>query len=132
MNESDVSPMTRQIITTPNGDRLVVLPEAEYEALIDRAEDAADRAAVEAFVGGRDGDPDTMVDSAVMRRLLDPKQAKVRVWREVRGLTGAALAQRAGLSAAYVSQIETGAREPGARALKALAQALNVDLDDLV
>jgi hypothetical protein len=39
--------MTRQIIITPNGDRMVVLPEAEYERLLDLAEDAEDIAATQ-------------------------------------------------------------------------------------
>ena len=41
--------MTRQIITTPAGERMVVLEEAEYERLLDAVEDAIDAAAIERF-----------------------------------------------------------------------------------
>ncbi|WP_207779353.1 helix-turn-helix domain-containing protein [Zavarzinia aquatilis] len=51
---------------------------------------------------------------------------------EHRGLSARALADRAGLSQAYVSQIETGKREGSISAMKVLAGALNVGLDDLV
>jgi DNA-binding XRE family transcriptional regulator len=96
------------------------------------AEDGADRNAVEAWLAERArGDADD-VPLEVMRRLLDPEISRIRVWREFRGLTGTMLATAAGLSAAYVSQIERGQREPGLKALKAIASALKVDLDDLV
>ena len=41
--------MTRQIITTPGGERLVLMPEADFEALVAAAEDNADRTAVAEF-----------------------------------------------------------------------------------
>ena len=55
----------------------------------------------------------------------------VRVWRLHRGLSGQVLAMRAGVSTAYLSQIERR-RRPGAFATMAkLAQALGVDMEDL-
>jgi len=55
----------------------------------------------------------------------------VRVWREHRGLSARALAGRAGISAAYLSQIETG-RKPGSfDAMARLARALGVAMEDL-
>ncbi|MFW5661221.1 MAG: helix-turn-helix domain-containing protein [Oceanicaulis sp.] len=95
---------------------------------IEAAEDAEDRAALAEWRAS-DDDP---VSTQTMRRLLDPTQSKVRVWREHRGLSGAELAAAANVSAPYLSQIETGRREPGLKALKSIAAALKVDLDDLV
>lgn len=122
----------KQIITASNGERMVVLPEAEYEALLEAAEDSEDRAAVDRFDRDLAAGKAELIPDAVVARLLEPGQSPVRVWREYRGLTGAELARRAGLSAPYLNQIEKGQREPGLRALKALAATLEVDLDDLV
>ena len=55
----------------------------------------------------------------------------VRVFRRHRGLTQAALAAKAGLKQPAVARAEKGGRTSVA-ALKALAGALAVDLDDLV
>jgi DNA-binding XRE family transcriptional regulator len=55
-----------------------------------------------------------------------------RAWREHKGLTLQALADAAGLSKAYVSQIEGGKRIGTAATLKKLAAALNVPVDALM
>ncbi|MGJ3231234.1 MAG: helix-turn-helix domain-containing protein [Oceanicaulis sp.] len=124
--------MTKQVITSPNGDRLVVVPEAEYDALVAALEDAQDRSVVDAFDRDlADGRAD-LVPSEIVDRLLSGAESKVRVWREHRGVSAAALARTTGLSAAYISQIEGGKREPGIDALKRLAAALKLDIDDLV
>lgn len=124
--------MTKQVIISSSGERLVVLPEAEYEALLDAAEDARDRAAVEDYDRRRATGEIDLIPDEVVTRLLDPEQNPIRVWREFRGLSGVELARRTGLSAPYINQIEHGQREPGLRALKAIAGALGVNLDDLV
>ena len=41
--------MNKQIITSPSGERLVVMPEADYITLVGAANDSADLAAVQAF-----------------------------------------------------------------------------------
>ena len=123
--------VSKQIITTPQGERLVILPEGEFDALMDAADDKIDQLSVvywrrEKSAGNTD---DLPLD--VMKKLLDPQQNRIRVWREQRGLSGARLASAAKLSAAYVSQIEKGHREPGLKALKSIAAVLDVDLDDI-
>ena len=55
----------------------------------------------------------------------------VKAWREHHHLTQDALAMKAGISTAYLCQIETGKRQGAVKTLKALAQALGVTLDDL-
>lgn len=55
----------------------------------------------------------------------------IKVFREHRGLTQAELARSAGTSAAYISQIERGDREPGKKLLPRLSAALGVEADDL-
>jgi DNA-binding Xre family transcriptional regulator len=71
------------------------------------------------------------IPAAVVDRLADG-EAPVRVWREHRGLSLRALAAKAGISAAMLSEIENGKKEGSVRTLAALARALGLDLDDLV
>ena len=65
-----------------------------------------------------------------MRAELDGSHS-VRAWREHRGLTLQALADAAGISKAYVSQIEGGKRAGTAATVKKLAKVLRVPLDAL-
>lgn len=123
--------MNVQIIIAPNGERLAVLPEAEYEALVAAAEDAADREAVRAFRAALDRGSEERVPADIADRLIDG-ESPARVWRTFRGLTMAELAARCGLSQGYVSQIESGSRTPSPTARAALAAALEVEADDLL
>ena len=123
--------MNRQIITSPAGDRLVVIPETEYEALIDALTETADLAATRHFerrlaAGDEELLPEEMVD-----RILDGENL-IRVWREHRGLSVKTLAEKAGIAPAYLSQIETGKRDGTVSTIKKLAAALGVTVDDLV
>ena len=116
-----------QTITTPNGEVLVILPLTEYERLVDAADvAAADRVRAD-LAAGRD----EMVPAAVVDRLLAGEN-RIRVWREHRGLSARELARRAGISGAYVSELESGRKNGRVEPLQRLAVALGVDLDDLV
>ena len=56
----------------------------------------------------------------------------IKVWREYRGQTQQALADMAGISKPYLSQIETNKRTGTKEVLLAIAKALKVTLDDIV
>ena len=56
----------------------------------------------------------------------------IRVWREHRGLSQQQLAETAGISKPYLSQLEAGKREASQRVIRRLAKTLRVDLDDLI
>ena len=58
-------------------------------------------------------------------------ESPIKTFRRYRGLTQKQLAAKAGTSAAYVSQIETGRRAGSVKLLLRLADALDVGLDDL-
>ena len=115
-----------QTIITPGGETLVVLPLADYEALVDAADvAAADRIRAD-IAAGRD----ELVPEDVVAALVAGENP-VRVWRRHRGLSAKALAEQAGISAAYLSEIEAGKKEGSLASLKAIAGALGVDLDDI-
>lgn len=123
--------MNTQIITTPAGDRLVVLPEADYEALVAAAEDAADIATVRRFKERLASGEEELVPAAIVGRLVAGENA-IRVWREHRGLSASSLAEKAGIAQAFLSQIETGKRDGTVTTLKKIADALAVTVDDLI
>lgn len=112
------------------GEKMAILPAADYARLIEDAEDRADlRAAMDAEArrgGGEEYLPAEMVD-----RLL-AGEAPLRVWRKHRGLTLQALGRKAGISHAYLSQIEQGVRKGTLKAWRALAAALDLTLDDIM
>lgn len=113
----------------------VTLTRAEYEALIERLEDAEDLAAIaaaearEAALGKKKARADYLPVELVRR--LSAGEHPVRIWRIHRGVTREALAAAAGIAPSYLSEIETR-RKPGSfNALAKLAAALCISLDDL-
>jgi DNA-binding XRE family transcriptional regulator len=103
-----------------DGKGYVLMPENEYEDLVDVAR------AREIKAAGEESFP-----SEVVNALLAGENA-VRVFRKHRGLTMAQLGEKAGVSQPYIAGLESGKREGTVATLKALAAALGVDLEDLV
>lgn len=122
--------MGHALLKTPGGEDLVVLPRAEYDRLVEDAAMLADIAAYDAAKARLADGRDELVPAGILDAMLAGENP-TRVWRRYRSLTIAQLAEKAGLSAAYVSQIETGAREGRTETMRALAKALGVDLNDL-
>ena len=114
---------------------IVTLTRAEYEALIERLEDAEDLAAVTAAEAreaalGKEKVRANYLPIELVRR-LSAGEHPVRVWRAHRRLSREALATAAGIAPSYLSEIETR-RKPGSfSALAKLAAALHISLDDL-
>lgn len=101
--------MTRQIITSPGGERMVVLPEAEYERLLETAEDAADVSSIRRFERKLAEGEEELVPAVFANRIIAGEHP-VAVWRDIRGMAAGELAQAAGMSQSYLSQIESGKR----------------------
>ena len=55
----------------------------------------------------------------------------IKVWREYRGLTQEALAEKAQISKVYLCQIETRKRVGALKTLRAIADALSISLNEL-
>ena len=121
--------MTKPQTITLAGEAYVVVPLSEYEELRNAVdEDARDAAAMRRVLDdpGEESVPIKLVD-----RLLAGENP-VRVWRQYRGLTGVELAAAAGVAASYLSAIENRKKPGSINALKRLATALQVDVDDLI
>lgn len=102
----------------------VTLARADFEALLDAVDDKEAAAAFER-TRGEESFPAEVVDRIMAG------ESPVKVYRAHRGMSVRALASAAGLSPAYVSNIETGKLAGSVAALKAIAAALGVDLDDV-
>ena len=111
------------------GQPCAIVPLTEYHALREALEDAADDATLIRLRSENAGD--AAMPAAFFDRILDG-ESPVRIWREFRGLKARELAEAAGMSAAYLSDIETNRKPGSARALQRLAKALRVDMDELV
>lgn len=62
---------------------------------------------------------------AIMDEIIAGQDSAIKILREYRGMTQSDLAQLAGLSRSYLTEIETGKKDGSVRALKSIADALN-------
>ncbi|ARM86969.1 transcriptional regulator protein [Rhizobium sp. CIAT894] len=107
---------------TIDGKGYVLLSEDDYQDLVDISDARAAKARID---DGEETWPQDVVEALIAGE--DP----VRVFRKHRGISIKELAEKAGLSQPYLSEIETGKKEGSLDALKAIARTLEVDLDDL-
>ncbi|MGO8269289.1 helix-turn-helix domain-containing protein [Rhizobium ruizarguesonis] len=122
--------MHTQFITTAGGDRLAVIPEAEYERLVEALEDRADAEAVRVFNQRLADGEEELMPAEFANRIING-ESQIRVWREFRAMTARELAEKAGISAGFLSQIEKGERDGSFETIKKIAAALNISVDDL-
>ncbi len=123
-----------QIIKTPAGDTMVLLPKADYDRLLaaarDKLEDEADaRAAARILLRLEKGEESTLPFQVVKRMRTENR---IKVLREHRQLTQQALADAVGMNRLYLSQIETGRATGGLKTLTRIAKVLRTQLDMLV
>ena len=114
----------------------VTMSRAEYEALVEAAEDAEDLAHLAAQeererILGVDAARRDYLPGELVARMLEGEHP-VRLWREQRGLTLSELAARAGIAVSYLSEIESGRKPGSVGAFRKLAKALDLGVDDLV
>lgn len=117
-----------QIIRSPSGEELVVLPRVEYEALLKRASHAADDSEdiaiydarkAELTAGGAILPPE--VGAAILRG--DSRLRAIRKWRDE---TQRHLEFKTGIGQGYLSDLESGRRTGTPETIAKLAEALNV------
>ena len=122
--------MSVQVIEKNGQIEWAVVPYPEYQKLLDAWEMLEDiRAYDEAKTNLAVGEE--LIPSKVAYALLDGKNP-IHVWREYRGLTQQQLAEKAGISKPYLSQLESGKRSGTTHMLKKIAQALQVSLEELI
>lgn len=122
--------MNVQIIEKDGKPEWAVIPYEMYQRLVEDVEMLQDiydyDEAKKAITAGEE-----LIPSQVTYAILDGENP-IRVWREYRGLTQQQLADKAGISKPYLSQIESGQRKGSTEVLAAIAKALDLSLDDLI
>ena len=118
-----------QIITSPSGEQLVVLSKEEFDLMAANQfdEDAETLRIYRESMAAIERGDDIALPEAVWDR-LEARESPVRVLREFRSMTQKELAEAAGISQSYLSEIERGAREGTLSTIKAIAKALAVPL----
>jgi len=71
---------------------------------------------------------DDNLPEEILDRLTAQQESPVKILRKHHGMTQADLAREAGISRPYLTEIETGKKDGSIRAIKALAQALHVNV----
>jgi transcriptional regulator with XRE-family HTH domain len=99
---------------TPQGDDIVILSRAEYDALA---------------LGRRD---ENAADAAHAKNQLLSAKTPLAFWRKHRGMTQEALSKSIGVAQGFVSEIENGTKTGDVQTLATMARVLAISLDDLV
>ena len=121
--------MTVQIVDIA-GQRMAMLPVAEYERLIDIVEDKADLLAA-ASAERRRAEGEEYLSAEMVDRIM-AGESPLRVWRQFRGVTQADLARATGARQAILSEIENGKAQGKPALWRVLADALNLSVDDIL
>ena len=116
--------------TAPDGEEMIALRRKDYEALTQRIEDLEDSLTIADFERKLAAGEEELIPAEYVNRMSEG-ESPIRVWRDFRGMTAKDLAAAAGISTAYLSEIETGKKDGSVATLKAIADVLKLDLDDL-
>jgi DNA-binding XRE family transcriptional regulator len=123
--------MTVQIIKKGDKPEWAVLPYEDYIQLIENLEMAQDIQDYDNAKAALDRGEDELIPSEVVYAILDGANA-IKTWREYRMLSQPELAEKAGISVPYLSQLETNKRKGSLTVLSAIAKALKVSLEHVV
>ncbi len=112
-----------QIITSPSGEELVVLPRRDYEDLVDAL---AARKVEAALAAGREE-----LLTAEETAALVAAPTALAFWRKKRGKTQSQLAAEIGVSQNFLSDLERGKAKGDVTLYAKLARCLGLLIDDL-
>ncbi|HXW27594.1 MAG TPA: helix-turn-helix transcriptional regulator [Xanthobacteraceae bacterium] len=113
-----------QIITSPSGEELIVVPRRDYEDLVD----ALAARKVDAALAAGDEELLTAEETAA----LVAAPAPLAFWRKKRGKTQSQLAAAVGVSQNFLSDLERGKAKGDVTLFLKLARCLDVTIEDLV
>jgi len=119
--------MSAQFIEKDGVPQFAVLPFAEYQSLINIAEDKVDAADVIAF---RESEEETFPEEVLDALLAGDNP--IKVYRTYRKITQAKLATSIGKSLPYIAKLEAGERKGTVDVLSDIADTLGINLDQLI
>ena len=111
-----------------NSQKFVLVPIEQYNQLLADLEMLKD---IRDFRGAKAVDEETF-PAEVINRLIFNEENPIKVYREYRGMTQKQLADKIGIQRPYLAEIETGRKSGSVKTLKAIAEALDVDLTSIL
>ena len=123
--------MNVQIIEKNGKPEWAVIPFSEYKKLREALEDAEDIKDIETNLKAIQEGKEITVPGEVTFAILDGTNP-IRAWREYKQIKMNELANKVGISSAYLSQIENGKRNPTIDTLKSIAKELAIDIEMLI
>ncbi len=123
--------MKAQIIEKDGKPEWAVIPYSEYQKIYEALEDAEDARDIEKHLSAIEEGTEITVPGEITFAILEGT-SPIRAWREYKQIKMNELAKKVGISAAYLSQIENGKRNPTIDTLKAIAAELDIEVEMLI
>ncbi len=123
--------MSIQVIKQGDKPEWAIIPYETYLQLVEKADMLLDIQDYDSAKAALERGDDELVPSEVVYAILDGENA-IKVWREFREMSQQELAEKAGISVPYLSQLETNKRTGSLEVLSSVAKALNVSLENIV
>jgi DNA-binding XRE family transcriptional regulator len=120
-----------QIIEKNGKPEWAVIPYSEYQKFYEKLEDAEDIKDIEKHLHAIQQGTEILIPGEITFAILDGI-SPIRAWREHKQIKMNELAKQVGISSAYLSQIETGKRNPTINTLKAIATELGIKVEMLI
>lgn len=114
-----------------NGQNFVLIPEDDFCSIMENIEMQEDIAAFDRVK--EDNEEAFPIElGEKLTQATHQGRSLLPIWREYRGMSQTELAEKSGIVQSYISAIESGKKPGSIDAMKALADTLNITLDDLV
>jgi predicted transcriptional regulator len=123
--------MSVQIIEKNGKPEWAIIPFKEYQKLQEALENAEDIKDIERTLKAIQEGNEITVPGDITFAILE-ETSPIRAWREYKNIKMNELSKKAGISPAYLSQIENNKRNPTIDTLKAIARELDIDIDMLI
>ena len=114
-----------------NGMKYAVLPYEVYARMIEILEDARDIADAKEIAARIERGEGEYFPSEVVNAILNGDN-KIKVFREYRGMTQETLAEKINKSVAMIRKLESGLSDGSISTIKAISDALKVDVELLI
>lgn len=114
-----------------NGMKYAVLPYEVYARMIEILEDAQDIADAKEIAARIERGEGEYFPSEVVNAILNGDN-KIKVFREYRGMTQETLAEKINKSVAMIRKLESGLSDGSISTIKAISDALKVDVELLI
>jgi len=123
--------MSVQIIEKNGKPEWAIIPFKEYQKLQEALEDAEDIRDIERSLKAIQDGEEVTIPGEITFAILEGTNP-IRAWRKYKNIKMNKLSKKAGISPAYLSQIENNKRNPTIDTLKAIARELDIDIDVLI